>query len=143
MLLVVDDLIRAHAEDKRILCAHFLHDLHVGAVHGAKGQRTVEHQLHVAGAGCLLAGGGNLLTHVSCCKNDLRVGNPVVLDEYHLDLSVDGSIVVDHIRHGIDELDGQLCPAIACCRFGTEDKCSRVEIHLRVCLDLVVQIHHV
>ena len=61
VVLIVDDLIRGKSEDKRILRADLLDDLHVGSVHGSQRQRTVEHELHVTGSRRLLAGGRNLL----------------------------------------------------------------------------------
>ena len=54
--VAVDDLIRGLAEDIDVLLAHLLADLHVGSIHGAQRQRTVQHKLHVAGAGGFLGG---------------------------------------------------------------------------------------
>ena len=41
VFLIIDHLIGGHAEDKGILLSHFLHNLHIGAIHGADGQRAV------------------------------------------------------------------------------------------------------
>ena len=76
--IAMDDLIGGLAEDIDVLFPHLLADLHSGTVHGAQGQRTVQHELHVAGAGRLLAGGGNLLADIRCRKNQFCVGNAVI-----------------------------------------------------------------
>ena len=61
VVLVADDLLRGEAEDEHVLLADLLGNLHIGAVHGADGQGSVEHQLHAARTGRLLGGRGNLL----------------------------------------------------------------------------------
>ena len=63
---------------------------------------------------------------IGCCEDQLCVGYAVVLDEYNLQLSVDGRVVVDHVSHGVDELDSQFCTTIASCCLCTEDKGSRI-----------------
>jgi hypothetical protein len=49
---------------KMLSVADLLADLDVGAVEGADRERAVQRELHVAGAGGLLAGGGDLLGQV-------------------------------------------------------------------------------
>ena len=80
----MDDLIGSLAEDIDVLFAHLLTDLHVGTVHGAEGQRTVQHKLHVAGAGSLLGGEADLLGQVAGRDQFFGSGNVVVLDEHDL-----------------------------------------------------------
>lgn len=53
-----------HAENEEVLLSGLLGHLHVGSVHGADGQGSVEHELHVPGARGLCAGGGDLLRQV-------------------------------------------------------------------------------
>ena len=45
------------AENKDVIRAYRVADFNIRTVEGADGERTVEHKLHVAGAGGLLAGG--------------------------------------------------------------------------------------
>ena len=82
--IAVDDLIGGLAEDVDILFSHLLADLHVGTVHGAEGQRTVQHELHVAGAGSLLGSKADLLGQVAGRDQLFGSGNVVVLDEHDL-----------------------------------------------------------
>ena len=82
--IAVDDLIGSLAEDIDVLFAHLLADLHVGTVHGAEGQRTVQHKLHVAGAGSLLGGKADLLGQIAGRDQLFSSGNVVVLDEHDL-----------------------------------------------------------
>ena len=142
VILVADHFVGGQTENKCVLLAHFLHNLHVRTVHRADGQRAVQHKLHVSCAGCLLAGRGNLLGHIRRRKDKLRVGHTVVLDKHYFDLSVDGRIIVHHIRHGIDQLDGKFRILIACCRLRAEDESPGIEIHIRVLFQLIVEIHH-
>ena len=58
------DFGRGQAEDEDVVVADQIADLDVGAVERADGQRAVQRHLHVAGAGGLHAGGGNLLGEV-------------------------------------------------------------------------------
>ena len=66
----------------------------------------------------------------------------VVLDEYNLQLTVDGASLFTTSATQFDQLDDLLCTCVSCGSFCTKDKCSWIEIHLRMCLDLVVQIDH-
>ena len=55
------DLGLAHSEQEEVVVADELADLDVRAVVGADRERAVEGELHVSGAGCLLAGERDLL----------------------------------------------------------------------------------
>ena len=141
MILEVDDLFRRQTEDKCILFADFFNDLNIRAIHGSKSRSTVQHELHVGSSGCFLGCCGDLLGDICRRKDPLCIGYTVVLNEDNLDLSIDGSVVIDHIRNGVDQLDGHLRSAIACSCLCAEDKGSRIERHLRMILQLVIQIH--
>ena len=142
MVLIVNNLLCGQAEDEGILFAHFFYDLHVGTVHGSQGQGTVQHELHVTGTGCFLTCGRDLLGDICCRKNDLCVRYVIVLDKYNLDLAVNSGIVVNHIRYGVDQLDGQLCVTVTGCCLRAEDKGSGVEIQFRMLLQFVIQVHY-
>ena len=73
--------VRPHAEDVDVLPSHSLGDFHIGPVQGANGDGAVHHQLHVAGAGSLLAGGGDLLGQVGGGDQGLSRGHVPVLNE--------------------------------------------------------------
>ena len=52
----------------------------------------------------------------------------------HLDLAPDGFVIVDHIRHGVDQLDGEFGPLITGGGLCAKDKGPGYHIHLRVIL---------
>ena len=142
VVLIVDDLVGTQTKDKCILIADFLNNLHICAVHRTECQRTVEHKLHVAGAARLLRSGRDLFGDICCRKDPLRIGNFVVLDEYHLDAVLDNRIVIYLVCHCIDELDRKLCILVARCCLRTENEGSRIKFHARIFLDLIIEIHH-
>ena len=82
--VAVDDLIGGLAEDIDILIAYLLADLHIGTVHGAQRQRTVQHELHVAGAGGLLGGKADLLGQVAGRNEFFGGGDVVIFHKDHL-----------------------------------------------------------
>ena len=61
MVLILNHLVRGQTEDKGILFSNLFHNLHICTVHGSQSQCTIEHELHIARTGSLLAGSGNLL----------------------------------------------------------------------------------
>jgi len=61
MVAQVINLFTRQAEHEEVLFANFFTDLNVCAVKSTDGNGAVHHELHVAGAGSLLAGGGQLL----------------------------------------------------------------------------------
>ena len=48
VILVIDNLLRAQSEDKRILFSYLLDDLDIRAVHGAERRSAVEHEFHIS-----------------------------------------------------------------------------------------------
>ena len=56
---------RGQAKNKDVLQAHFFHDLDVGAIQCAYGERAVERHFHVAGATGFGAGRGDLLGQIA------------------------------------------------------------------------------
>ena len=79
------DLRRGQAEDEDIVVADLLVDLDIGAVERADGQRAVERQLHVAGAGGFDAGGRDLLGQVGRGHDHLGQRDVVVRQEDDLE----------------------------------------------------------
>ena len=74
-------------------------------------------------------------------QNQLCIGYPVILDKYHLDFAADGRVIIDHIRHGVDQLDGQFS-LITGSALAPKIKVLGYHIHIRIILQLVIQIHH-
>src|SRR5690606_2243572 len=112
--------------------------LHVGTVEGADGQRAIEGELHVAGAGGFHAGGGNLLGQVRGGDDHLGQADVVVGQEDHLELAAQGGVVVDGAGDVVGQLDDQLGLVIAGRRLAGEDLHPRHPVHGRVVSDRLV-----
>ena len=121
-------LVHGHAEEEEVLGADAFADLHVRAVERADGQRAVEGELHVAGAGGLLAGLRDLLVQVGGRDQVLGQAHVVVPREEHVELALDVRIVVDHAGHVVDQLDRQLGHVVARGGLGAEDHGARHDI---------------
>ena len=130
------------AENILVFPASLLGDLHIGAVQSAQGHSTVEHQLHVAGAGSLGARRGNLLGNVGGGDDVLCVGAVVVLNENNLHLIRHSGIVVDHPGHPIDVADDGLGIHIAGSGLGTENKGRGHEVGQAALLQTEVNVHN-
>lgn len=106
-------LLDVHTKDEDVVVAHLLGHFDVGAIEGADGERTVQHELHVAGAGGLGAGGRDLLAQVGGRDDLLGKGHAVVLQVDHLELVADDGVVVDHVADGADQSDDVLGHVVA------------------------------
>ncbi len=115
-----DHLGLAHPEEEEVVIADEAPDLDVGAVVGADGQRPVEGELHVAGAGGLLAGQGDLLGQVGRRDDLLGEGDVVVGREADDQLPLDQRVIVDDGGHPVDEIDDLLGHEVARSRLGAE-----------------------
>ena len=142
-MLIVNDLIGAQTEDKCIFFANFMNDLHIRAVHRSQCRSAVQHELHVAGTGGFLGCRRNLLRNIRCRENDLTVADLVVFDEHYLEAAGKRRIVIYGSCHGVDQLDDQLRDLIPGRCLCAEDKGPWIEIHLRMLLQLVAQVHDV
>ena len=114
-------------------------DLDVGAVERADGQRAVERQLHVAGAGRLHARGRDLLGEVGGGDDDLGEADVVVRQEHHLQQAAHGRVGVDDLGDVVGELDDQLGLRVARRRLAGEDLHPRRQVAGRVGADGVVE----
>ena len=133
------DLLSRHAEQEEVLLADQLADLDVGAVERADGQRAVERELHVAGAGRLLAGQRDLLREVGGGVDALPERDVEVRQEHDLQTAGDVGIVVDDGRDVVDELDDELRHPVARRGLGPEDDGPRDDAGRRIGLDSVVE----
>ena len=143
VLLQTRDLIGAGAEDIFVLRAGLLCNLDVCAIQCAQRHRAVQHELHVAGAGRLRAGRGDLFGHIRRRENPFRIGNLIIFNKYHLDFAADGRVIIHHIRHRIDQFDGQLGIPVAGSRFSAEYKGSGIKFFIRIFFQSIIQIHNV
>ena len=114
-------------------------DFDIGAVERADGQRAVQRELHVAGAGGFHAGGRNLLGEVGGGNDHLGEADIVVGEEDDLQPPADRGIVVDDLGDVVDQLDDQLGVAIARRRLAGEDLDPRHPVALRLVLDRLVE----
>ena len=142
ILFIVDNFVCGQTEDECILFSNFFYDLDIGTVHGSKSRSTVQHELHVTGSGCFLGSCGNLFGYICCCKDPFCVGYAVIFNEDYFQFILNRSIIVNHICHGVDQLNGQFGTSVTGCCLCAEDECSWIEIHFRMVFDLVVQIHY-
>ena len=108
----VRDLLGGQAEEEHVLLAGLLGDLDRGAVAGADGQGAVHHELHVARAAGLVAGGRDLLGDVAGRDQPLGQGDGVVRQEDDPELAADVGVVVDHGADVVDQPDDELGEAV-------------------------------
>ena len=141
-LVTVDDLVGGLAEDVDIVVAHLLADLDVGAVHGAQGQGAVQHELHVAGAGSLLGGQGDLLGQVAGGDELLGGGDVVVLHKHHLQPGADLGVSGDDLGQGQQGVDDVLGDDVRRGGLGAEDADQRGSRGVAG-LDLVILVDEV
>ncbi len=118
-------LFGGEAEDEDIILAHLFHDLDVGAVQRADGERAVKGELHIAGAGGFFAGGGNLLGKVRRRDEFLRQRHAVIRQEDHLELILHRRVALHHVGDAIDEVDDELGAIITRRRFAADDAGAR------------------
>ena len=138
----MDDLIRGLAEDINVLFAHLLADLHIGTVHGAQRQRTVQHELHVAGAGGLLGGKADLLGQVTGRDELFGSGDVVIFHKYHLQPLGHLRVCGDDLGEGQQGMDDVLGNGVGRSSLGTKDT---HQWHGRQvpCLDLIILMDEV
>jgi len=115
------DLVDGHAEEEEVLGADTLTDFDVRTVQRTDGEGAVEGELHVAGAGRLLAGLGDLLVEVGGWDEVLGEADVVVPREEDVQLALDVGVVVDDAGDVVDELDGHLGEVVARGGLGAED----------------------
>src|SRR5262249_26220206 len=139
-LLAADhDVAGFHAEDRDVLGADVVADFDIGAVERADGHRAVQRELHVAGAGGLHAGGGDLLGEIGGGDDHLRQAYIVVRQEGDLQPSPQVGIVIHGVGDVVDQLDDQLCVVIARRRLAGEDLYSWHPVPVGLVLHRLVQ----
>ena len=126
------------AEDEDVLGADMLAHFDIGAVERADGQRAIERELHVAGAGRFHAGCRDLLGQVGGGDDGFGEGHVVVRQEGDLEQAADGWVVVDDAADIVGELDDLLGAQVACGGFAREDFHPRDVVLGRVGADVAV-----
>ena len=134
------DFVHGRPEDEVVLLAGLLDDFDVRAVVGAQRARAVEHQLHVAGAAGLRAGGRDLLGQVGGGDDVLGVRTVVVVHEHHAHPVADLRIIVDHRGDLVDEADDRLRPVVARRGLRAEDERRGREVVDGTFLQTVVEV---
>ena len=124
----VVDLLDARAEDIIILESRALNDFDVRAVHRPERDRAVQHQLHVARAGCLRASRRNLLRDIRRRNDVLCVRAVVVLHEHNLHLIRNRRVVVHKLCHTVNIPDNGLRAHIAGRGLRTENERGRRKV---------------
>ena len=143
-LIAVPDglqLFHGGAEDIVVLHARLLDNLHVGAVQRPQGHRTVQHQLHVAGAGGFGAGRGDLFGDVGGGDDLLRIRTVIILNEQHLQFPVHSRVAVDEPGDAVDIPDDRLGTVVAGSGFRAEQERGGGEVGQIACLQLEVDGH--
>ena len=144
-VIAVDDLVGRLAEDVDIVVADLLADFDVCAVHRAQGQRTVQHELHVAGAGGFLGCQGNLLGQVAGGDELLGGGDVVVLHKDDLQILGNDRVSGNDLRQRQQCVDDILCDDICRSGLGTKDADQRgggqvASLNLVILVDEVEQV---
>ena len=137
------DFGRGQAEDKNVVFAHAIQNFHISPIERADGQRTVERELHIAGARCLGAGRGYLFGQVGCGDDALGQADAVVGDKHDLELVTHAGILIHRIGHIVDQLNDQLGHVVRRGRFAGEHDHTRHHIGLRITQDALVARDHV
>ena len=139
--LLIEPLHRVgtHSENVDVVLSHLIVNFHVGAVHGADGQRAVHHELHVAGAAGFLARRGELLADFGGGNEHLGGGYVVVLNVDDLDHLSGPGRCVDQLGQRIDVADNELGPHVARGGLGAKEEQSGRHGEIGVVHDAVVK----
>ena len=132
-------LVGMEAEQEHILVAQDIMHLHIGTVQRADSQRAVHHELHVAGTAGFLAGSRDLLADLAGGHQVLSQGDPVVLQEHHLQLILADGVVFDLVCQRVDEADDALGHSVAGSSLGAEQEHMRLGDGVGVVLKLLIQ----
>ena len=132
-----------HAEQEEVVRPRLVADLDIGAIQGADGDGAVHHELHVAGPGGLLAGGGDLFRQIGTGSDDLHHRDPVVGDEGQAQQALGVLVAVDHLGHVIDQLDDELGHDVARRGLAADQDAARGPLGRIPVLDAVVEVDDV
>ena len=128
------------AEEKHVVRAELLEHLDVCAVERADRDGAVHHELHVAGAAGLLAGGRDLLGHLCGGHEHLGGGDAVVRQEVHLQPAAADGVGIHIGRERAQQLDDALGHSIAGRGLGRKQERARLEGLVRVVVQQELQL---
>jgi hypothetical protein len=114
------DLLNCFAKKKEVVGPNLLADLHISPIQSTDGKGTIHAELHVAGAGGLQAGRGDLLGKIGGRIHFFSNFDIVIRHENHLKQTFAIRVVVDDLSDPIDEADDQLGHVIAGGGFAAE-----------------------
>ena len=120
--LEVPGLVSGQSEQEEVVGADLITDFDVCAVQSSDGQGTVQRELHITGAGGLLASHRNLLGEVGSGIERLGVLDVVVREEDNLEAVGYGGIIVDDVGDGVYQLYDELCHEITRRGLSAEDE---------------------
>ena len=121
----VGDFCGGFAEQEEVFSPHLLADLHVGAVQGADREGPIHGKFHIARAGGLLAGGGDLLGEIGGRVDPLAQLDVVVGQEDHPQAPVHVGVGIDRFGDAVDETNNQFGHVVARGRLAAEDHRAR------------------
>jgi hypothetical protein len=124
-LVKASGLAQGFADYDDDVAAHPLADLDVGAIEGADREGAIEGHLHVAGAGGLHAGGGDLLGEVHRRIDALAQLHAEVGEEHHPQPAMHGRIDVHDAGDSHNQADDQLGHRVTRRRLAAEDHRAR------------------
>src|SRR5215471_11781349 len=127
------DLLGIEAEEKEVLVPHRISNLDVRAVQCSDGERSVEGELHIPGAGRFLARGRDLLRDVRRREDALGQRDAVVGQEDRLDAGI-FRFSIHHLSDPVDQSNDQLSVVVAGRGLAAEDECARVNDRGRLLL---------
>ena len=136
-------LVGREPEEENVVFAHLLGHLQGRAVARADGERSVHHELHVAGPARLVAGGGDLLRNVARRDETLGDRNAIVRDENDAQARAGHRIGVHDGRDVVDELDDELGKRVGGRRLAREKEGARRDLEIRLVAQPVVEHHDV
>ena len=113
------------AEQKEVVGPDRLANVHVGAVKRPDGQRSVHRKFHVACAGRLPSGSGDLLREVSGRIQPLGHLHAEIGHEHHPQQLPGPGIGVDHLGDAVDQPDDELGQPVARCSLAREQEGAR------------------
>ena len=120
-------LVAVETEAEEVLFPRLFPDLDVRPVEGPDREGAVEHELHVARAGCLVACGRYLLGELRGGDDVLGQGHAVIRHKDHLELLPHKGMGGDHVGHVMDQLDHELAQQISRRGFAGEEDRPRDE----------------
>jgi len=135
----IGNLLCAEPEQKEILLTGFLRHFDGCPVAGADSQRAVHHELHIARAARLVAGGRDLIGDIGGRDQTLGERDVVVGQEHDFEPAARHRIAIDGGGQVVDEFDDQLGEVVGRCRLACEEKRSRRRFVIGVLSQAVVE----